>query len=103
MEAVTTTFGTREAIETARERAHATLAALEREKAESERRLASTGAIDLMARVTGRSSIDNAIAATRRMMESLDRQLSASGRSGPRRAVVTVRERTPAFERMPLR
>ena len=43
---------------------------LERDRAE--RRLAESGRQDLIKFITGRSSIDNAISATRKMIEDID-------------------------------
>lgn len=56
-----------------RERAEALLRQLQTAKAESERNLASSNEKDPLKAVTGRSSFDNGIAATRKLIESLDR------------------------------
>ena len=80
----------RSAIETARSRAMETLAALEQAKAESEQRLRETGQADHLKRVTGKSSIENAITATQRMIGLLDRQAVEPARVATSAPVVTI-------------
>ncbi len=80
----------RSAIEAARARALETLAALEKAKAESEQRLREAGQADHLKRVTGRSSIENAIAATQRMIGVLDRQAAEQPRVAASAPVVTI-------------
>ena len=59
-----------------RDKAEALLRGLMDAKNTSERHLASVHERDRMKALTGRSSMDNAIASTRRMIDSLDRTLS---------------------------
>lgn len=58
---------------TAREKAEALLRRLLESKAQSERHLAELKQPDTFKAVTGRSAMDNAIASTRRIIETLDR------------------------------
>jgi hypothetical protein len=62
-----------EELASARTEALTTLARLEAAKLQSERRMAQAGSADLLARVTGRSALDNAIAEARRIIETIDR------------------------------
>ncbi len=61
-------------VRTARDHARALLKALQDAKAAGER--ASNGPGDLFKRVTGQSSLDNSIAATRRTIEAYDRVIA---------------------------
>ena len=56
-----------------RDRAEALLRALLDYKSQSEKNLADLRQADAFKTVTGRSSLDNAIASTQRMIEALDR------------------------------
>lgn len=58
-------------------RAQEDLAALTRAREESEARLRDARQTDAMKAVTGTSAIDNAIAATQRMIQMLQRELAA--------------------------
>jgi len=58
-----------------REKAEALLRGLMEAKTVSEKHLADVNQADALKRLTGRSSMDNAIASTRRMIDSLDRAL----------------------------
>lgn len=58
-----------------REKAESLLRGLLEAKMTSERYLTTGCTVDPMKKLTGRSSMDNAIASTRRMIESLDRTL----------------------------
>lgn len=58
-----------------REKAEALLRGLMEAKTVSEKHLADVRQTDAMKRLTGKSSMDNAIASTRRMIDSLDRAL----------------------------
>lgn len=66
-----------------RDRAEALLRHLLTAKADSERNLASSNERDPMKSVTGRSSFDNAIASTRRLIEMLDRTCAEVARPTP--------------------
>jgi hypothetical protein len=59
-----------------RDRAEALLRTLMDCKAQSERNLAELKQADTFKSVTGRSALDNAIASTQRMIESLDRVIN---------------------------
>lgn len=59
-----------------RDRAEALLRTLMECKSQSERNLAELRQPDAFKTVTGRSSLDNAIASTQRMIESLDRVIA---------------------------
>jgi hypothetical protein len=59
-----------------RDKAEALLRGLMDAKSTSEKHLAAVHERDRMKALTGRSSMDNAIASTRRMIDSLDRTLS---------------------------
>jgi len=59
----------------AREKAESLLAGLLDARTASERRLASLSQSDLLKQVTGRSSMDNAIESTRRIIDSLGRTI----------------------------
>jgi hypothetical protein len=59
-----------------RDRAEALLRALMDCKAQSERNLVELKQADTFKSVTGRSALDNAIASTQRMIESLNRVIS---------------------------
>lgn len=59
----------------ARDRAEALLEGLVDARSKTERHLAELGKPDAMRSVTGRSAMDNAIASTQRMVESLERAL----------------------------
>lgn len=63
-----------------RERAVQLLRTLERAHAECERHVDRVLHPDSMKRVTGRSAMENAIASTRRMIESLDRAIESARR-----------------------
>lgn len=76
----------------ARQQAESLLKGLLEAKAVSERRLADLRLTDHLKHVTGRSSLDNAIASTRRMIDTLDRTLSQFRRDVPACEVVVVRE-----------
>lgn len=65
-----------------RERAEALLRQLADAKAESERNLASSNERDPMKSATGRSAFDNAIASTRKLIETLDRTCAEAQRQG---------------------
>jgi len=58
-----------------RDKAQALLRGLVEARVVSERHLGSGVEMDAMKRVTGRSSMENAIASTKRMVESLERTL----------------------------
>jgi hypothetical protein len=58
-----------------RENAESLLRALTEAQAQSEAFLSQSGQRDHLRVVTGRSSLDNAIASTRRMIETLTRQI----------------------------
>ncbi|MDX2148758.1 MAG: hypothetical protein SFZ23_14690 [Planctomycetota bacterium] len=64
-------------LQTARERdkAEALLRELIEAKARSEQHLIETRQVDPVKKLTGRSSIDNAIASTKRMIETLNRHM----------------------------
>lgn len=66
----------------ARQEAEALLRALVQIRGETERRLRETGQVDAMRSVTGRSSIDNAIASTERMIQTFDRLIDEAQRVG---------------------
>ncbi|MHC4975254.1 MAG: hypothetical protein ACYTF7_01460 [Planctomycetota bacterium] len=63
-----------------RDRAEALLEGLMRAKDEVERERARQNRVDLMQQVVGRTSIDNAIASTRRMIDTLNRILRETRR-----------------------
>jgi predicted nucleic acid-binding Zn-ribbon protein len=63
-----------------RDRAEALLRTLLECKAQSERHLAEIKQADTFKSVTGRSALDNAIASTQRMIESLNRVISHARR-----------------------
>ncbi|MEX2219593.1 MAG: hypothetical protein WD749_12640 [Phycisphaerales bacterium] len=63
-----------------RQRAEALLRSLTEFKAQSERNLADLRQPDAFKNVTGRSSLDNAIASTQRMIEALDRVIAETKR-----------------------
>lgn len=67
----------------ARERAENLLAILIEARDRSEERLADLRQADLLKAVTGRSSLDNAIAETRRMIDRLDRSIPAVRGTAP--------------------
>jgi hypothetical protein len=80
-------------VSAARQRAEAVLRGLIEAQNECEKQLSRENRRDAMKLVTGKSSLENAIASTRRMIESFDRQiqelLRAAGATGtPRSAVV---------------
>jgi len=58
-----------------RDKAQALLRGLVEARVVSERHLGAGAEMDAMKRVTGRSSMENAIASTKRMVESLERTL----------------------------
>ncbi len=60
----------------ARAQAVSLLASLREARSASEQRLAESSRIDRLKQVTGRSSLENAIEATRHMIETLDRNLA---------------------------
>lgn len=60
----------------ARDKAEALLRGLLDAKERSEKHMADSGQSDHLKQVTGRSAMDNAIASTQRMIESLNRALS---------------------------
>jgi flavin-binding protein dodecin len=62
------------AISAARARAEETLRVLKQSQTDSEQRLAEAGQPDHLKRVTGKSAFDNAIVATQRVIDTLDRQ-----------------------------
>ncbi|TVQ60351.1 MAG: hypothetical protein EA379_08330 [Phycisphaerales bacterium] len=64
----------------ARDRAEALLRGLLDAKAESEKQMATFKRPDAYKAVTGKSSIDNAIASTRRLIETLNRELDRAQR-----------------------
>lgn len=64
----------------ARDRAEALLRGLMDAKAESEKQMAAFKRPDAYKAVTGKSSIDNAIASTRRLIETLNRELDRAQR-----------------------
>lgn len=66
----------------ARDRAEALLRGLMDAKEQSERQLATLKRPDAYKAVTGKSSIDNAIASTRRLIETLNRELDRLRREG---------------------
>ncbi len=59
----------------ARQRAESVLKGLIEAQSECERQLSQENRRDAMKVVTGKSSLENAIATTRRMIESFDRQI----------------------------
>jgi flagellar basal body rod protein FlgF len=59
-----------------RENAEGLLRALTEAQAQSEAFLAQSGQRDHLRVVTGKSSLDNAIASTKRMIETLNRQIA---------------------------
>jgi len=61
--------------EAAREKAEALLRGLQEARARSERHLREIGQTDALKAVTGQSSIENAIASTQRMIDTLNRSL----------------------------
>ena len=65
---------------TAREKAEALLAGLMEAKAEAERRLVADRRPDAFQAVTGRSAMENAIASTKRMIESIDEAVAGAQR-----------------------
>lgn len=69
-------------INAARDRAEATLQSLNRAKSELESGDAGAGRQDVFREVAGRSSLDAAIAETRRVVDTLDRALKDASR-GP--------------------
>lgn len=73
--------------------AEAVLSSLVRAKAECEHQLVRFNRSDMVKTITGRSSIDKAIASTRRIIENLDRVLGTSGGSGPEIQTVRVGRR----------
>lgn len=73
-----------EALAAARADALTTLARLEAARSQSERRMAEAGSTDLLARVTGRSALDNAIAEAQRVIETIDRH-AGERNAGPGR------------------
>lgn len=68
----------------ARARAESLLEGLLEAKSASEQRLAESRRNDPLKQVTGRSSLDNAIDATRRMIETLDRNMAEFRREAAR-------------------
>jgi hypothetical protein len=60
-------------LSTVREQAESLLRALKDAKGESEKRLADLKQPDALKAVTGRTAMDNAIASTQRMIETLNR------------------------------
>jgi hypothetical protein len=68
-----------------RARAVELLRTLERAHAECERHVDRVLHPDSMKRVTGRSALENAIASTRRMIDSLDRAVEAARREAETR------------------
>ncbi|MFG0260413.1 MAG: hypothetical protein ACF8LK_08690 [Phycisphaerales bacterium JB041] len=73
------------AIAEARSRAERTLAQLRTARDESERRLSESGQPDHLKRVTGKSALENAIAAAQHVIDALDRQAAIES-SRPSRA-----------------
>ncbi len=71
--------------------AEAVLSSLMRAKTECEHQLVRFNRSDMIKTITGRSSIDKAIASTRRIIENLDRALATTNGSMPE--VQTVRAR----------
>lgn len=67
----------------ARDQAEALLRALLDAKSKSERRLAELKQTDALKAVTGRSAMDNAIATTQRMVETLNRSIGQLKLSEP--------------------
>ena len=65
----------------ARNDAEALLQSLLRAKDESERRMRELKQSDAMKQVTGRSSLDNAIDSTRRMIDTLSRNIDEAKRT----------------------
>ncbi|HRQ73902.1 MAG TPA: hypothetical protein PLU35_12830 [Phycisphaerales bacterium] len=59
----------------ARDKAEALLRGLQEARARSERHLREIGQTDALKAVTGQSSIENAIASTQRMIDTLNRSL----------------------------
>ena len=68
----------------ARRRAEALLESLLEAKAASESRLAESRRADHLKQVTGKSSLENAIESTRRMIAMLDRSLAEAQRDNAR-------------------
>jgi hypothetical protein len=66
-----------------RDRAEALLRTLLDYKAQSEKNLAELRQPDAFKNVTGRSSLDNAIATTQRMIEALNRVISQARKEEP--------------------
>lgn len=65
----------------ARTRAERTLEQLRTARDESERRLTESGQPDHLKRVTGKSALENAIAAAQHVIDTLDRQTLETARS----------------------
>ena len=80
----------------ARDTAESLLQRLLGAKAESEKRLGELRQVDPLKRVTGRSSMDNAIVSTQRMIETLNRSISQLGRELPEEDVALFTEAKPA-------
>lgn len=76
----------------ARQQAERLLEGLMEAKANSERRLAELRQTDHLKHVTGRSSLENAIASTRRMIDTIDRTLGQFRREPAACEVVVVRD-----------
>ncbi len=103
---MTTFVGTSEkhaAIAEARSRAEQTLQQLRSARDESERRLSESGQPDHLKRVTGKSALENAIAAAQHVIDTLDRQASiesarSTGVAAPEVRVVTI-DPPPAVSR----
>ena len=77
----------------ARQRAETVLQGLIAAQSECEKQLSQENRRDAMKIVTGKSSLENAIAATKRMIESFDRQIQEISRGG---AALAAQVRLPA-------
>jgi hypothetical protein len=73
-----------------RQQAADLLRALESAQAECEEQLAKEQRVDAMKQVTGRSSLEHAVADTRRMIEALDRAMDEARRSVPDAAAIVA-------------
>ncbi len=69
-------------VSAARQRAENVLKGLIEAQSECEKQLTQENRRDAMKLVTGKSSLENAIATTRRMIESFDRQIQELVRTG---------------------
>lgn len=82
----------------ARDTAETLLQRLLAAKAESEKRLSELRQVDVLKKVTGRSSMDNAIASTQRMIDTLNRSIVEMGRELPEEDVALFDDEPAARE-----